>query len=69
MFKNKIECFFQFTEWAYLVSFRDSLHQGVLRDIEMRQKRKIENILFLEKQKDLTKKYKEHEEVRARENI
>lgn len=44
-----------------LCFFREKLHVGVIRDTERRQRRKAENIYILEKQKDLTKKYKENE--------
>lgn len=32
------------------------MHEGVLRDLDMQQRRKIENIYVLERQKDLTKR-------------
>lgn len=41
--------------------FREKLHVGVVRDTERRQRRKAENIYILEKQKDITKIYKENE--------
>lgn len=34
------------------------MHEGVLRDIERQQQRKIENIYVLEKQNELTKQLK-----------
>ncbi|XP_065338234.1 protein PET117 homolog, mitochondrial [Cloeon dipterum] len=34
---------------------RDKLHEGVLRDIERQQRRKVENLYTLQKQIDLTK--------------
>lgn len=34
------------------------MHEGVLKDIERQQRRKIENIYVLEKQKELTKQLK-----------
>ncbi|KAG8276070.1 protein PET117 homolog, mitochondrial [Homalodisca vitripennis] len=41
---------------------RVKLHEGVVRDVERRQRRKAENIYVLEQQKDLTKKYQALEE-------
>lgn len=38
------------------------MHEGVLRDIERQQKRKIENIYVLEKQNELTKQLKKEVE-------
>lgn len=38
-----------------IVVFRDKLHQGVLNDIERRQRRKAENVYNLQKQSDLAK--------------
>lgn len=35
--------------------FRDKLHQGVLNDIERRQRRKAENVYNLQKQLDMAK--------------
>lgn len=31
------------------------MHEGVIKDIERQQRRKIENLYMLEKQKELTK--------------
>ncbi|XP_030768111.1 uncharacterized protein LOC115891710 [Sitophilus oryzae] len=39
-------------------SDREQLHQGVLNDIERRQRRKAENLYNLQKQIDLTKQLK-----------
>ncbi|XP_035730013.1 protein PET117 homolog, mitochondrial-like [Vespa mandarinia] len=41
---------------------REQLHEGVLRDIERQQRRKIENIYNLQQQIDLTKKLRKHED-------
>ncbi|XP_037957287.1 protein PET117 homolog, mitochondrial [Teleopsis dalmanni] len=38
---------------------RDKLHEGVIRDIERQQRRKLENTYLLQKQIDLTKQLKE----------
>ncbi|XP_066150896.1 protein PET117 homolog, mitochondrial [Euwallacea fornicatus] len=43
------------------VSDREKLHQGVLNDIERRQRRKAENIYVLQKQKDLEKEFRKAE--------
>lgn len=40
--------------------FREQLHEGVLRDIERQQRRKIENIYNLQRQIDLTREYRKH---------
>uniref|UniRef100_A0A1B0FID2 PET117 cytochrome c oxidase chaperone n=1 Tax=Glossina morsitans morsitans TaxID=37546 RepID=A0A1B0FID2_GLOMM len=37
---------------------QDNLHEGVLRDIERQQRRKLENTYTLQKQIDLTKQLK-----------
>ncbi|KAJ8940671.1 hypothetical protein NQ318_017720 [Aromia moschata] len=37
---------------------REQLHEGVLRDVERRQKRKAENLYSLQQQIDLTKELK-----------
>lgn len=37
---------------------REKMHEGVIRDMEYQQKRKIENIYILEKQNELTKQLK-----------
>ncbi|XP_028163706.1 protein PET117 homolog, mitochondrial [Ostrinia furnacalis] len=37
---------------------REKMHEGVVRDIERQQRRKIENLYILEKQKELTNKLK-----------
>ncbi|KAM3962252.1 protein PET117 homolog, mitochondrial-like [Aphomia sociella] len=37
---------------------REKMHEGVVRDIERQQRRKIENIYMLEKQNELTKQIK-----------
>lgn len=34
------------------------MHEGVIRDVERQQRRKIENLYMLEKQSELTKKLK-----------
>lgn len=34
------------------------MHEGVIKDIERQQRRKIENLYILEKQNELTKKLK-----------
>ncbi|RVE51156.1 hypothetical protein evm_004121 [Chilo suppressalis] len=34
---------------------RDKMHEGVIKDIERQQRRKIENLYILEKQNELTK--------------
>ncbi|KAL1498110.1 hypothetical protein ABEB36_008964 [Hypothenemus hampei] len=42
-------------------SDRQQLHQGVIRDIERRQRRKTENLLNLQKQIDLAKELRMQE--------
>ncbi|CAD0198242.1 unnamed protein product [Chrysodeixis includens] len=37
---------------------RDKMHEGVVKDVERQQRRKIENLYILEKQNELTKKLK-----------
>ncbi|CAB3242953.1 unnamed protein product [Arctia plantaginis] len=37
---------------------REKMHEGVIRDVERQQRRKIENVYILEKQNELTKKLK-----------
>ncbi|XP_053602194.1 protein PET117 homolog, mitochondrial [Plodia interpunctella] len=37
---------------------RHKMHEGVLKDIERQQRRKIENLYMLEKQNELTKEMK-----------
>lgn len=37
------------------ISARNRLHEGVLRDVERQQRRKMENIVVLQQQIDLTK--------------
>lgn len=39
-------------------SDREKMHEGVLKDVERQQRRKIENIYMLEKQNELTKQLK-----------
>ncbi|KAI5632119.1 PET assembly of cytochrome c oxidase, mitochondrial domain-containing protein [Phthorimaea operculella] len=39
-------------------SDRDRMHEGVIKDVERQQRRKIENLYVLEKQKELTNKLK-----------
>lgn len=34
------------------------MHEGVIKDVERQQRRKIENLYMLEKQKELTNKLK-----------
>lgn len=41
---------------------RQKMHEGVIRDIERQHMRKTQNIILLQKQKDLTKRLKEEEE-------
>lgn len=38
--------------------FREKMHEGVIKDVERQQRRKIENLYILEKQNELTKKLK-----------
>lgn len=44
-------------------SDRVKLHEGVILDIERQQKRKAENLYFLQKQIDLTKQLREVENL------
>ncbi|KAH9629023.1 hypothetical protein HF086_007508 [Spodoptera exigua] len=37
---------------------RERMHEGVVKDVERQQRRKIENLYILEKQNELTKKLK-----------
>ncbi|XP_038210700.1 protein PET117 homolog, mitochondrial [Zerene cesonia] len=39
-------------------SDREKMHEGVIRDTERQQRRKIENLYILEKQNELTKQLK-----------
>lgn len=39
-------------------SYRERMHEGVLKDVERQQRRKIENLYILEKQNELTKQLK-----------
>lgn len=41
------------------------MHEGVLKDIERQQRKKIENLYMLEKQNELTKKLKKDMEQSA----
>ncbi|CAG9138525.1 unnamed protein product [Plutella xylostella] len=41
---------------------RDKMHEGVIKDIERQQRRKIENLYMLERQNDLTKQLKKEME-------
>ncbi|XP_026751074.1 protein PET117 homolog, mitochondrial [Galleria mellonella] len=41
---------------------REKMHEGVVRDIERQQRRKIENLYLLQKQNDLTKQIKKEME-------
>lgn len=41
-----------------LLFFRERMHEGVIRDTERQQRRKIENLYILEKQNELTKQLK-----------
>ena len=43
-------------------SDREKLHEGVIRDIERQQKKKAENLYFLQKQIDLTKQLRKEAE-------
>lgn len=45
-----------------LFIFREKMHEGVIKDIERQQRRKIENLYMLEKQKELTKQLKKEME-------
>ncbi|KAL3269281.1 hypothetical protein HHI36_008357 [Cryptolaemus montrouzieri] len=40
---------------------RERMFEGVLRDIDRQQKRKIENLFILQKQQELTKQLKKEE--------
>ncbi|CAH1987973.1 unnamed protein product [Acanthoscelides obtectus] len=39
---------------------REAMHEGVIRDIEMRQRKKAENLYTLQQQIDLAKELKKH---------
>lgn len=41
---------------------REQLHQGVLKDVERRQRRKVENLYVLEKQQDLRKQLQKEQD-------
>ncbi|PSN52360.1 hypothetical protein C0J52_06717 [Blattella germanica] len=41
---------------------REKLHEGVIKDVERQQRRKTENLYFLQQQIDLTKQLKKHEQ-------
>lgn len=42
-------------------ALREKLHEGVIRDIERQQRRKMENIVVLQQQIDLTKQLRKDE--------
>lgn len=42
---------------------REKMHEGVIRDVERQQRRKIENVYLLEKQNELTKQLKKEMET------
>ncbi|KAI8428981.1 hypothetical protein MSG28_007574 [Choristoneura fumiferana] len=39
-------------------SDREKMHEGVIKDVERQQRRKIENLYMIEKQNELTKQLK-----------
>ena len=43
---------------SFHFDFRKRLHDGVIRDVERQQRRKIENLYVLQEQIDLTKRLK-----------
>lgn len=43
------------------VEDRQQLHQGIVRDLERQQQKKIENLYRLEQQKELTKLYRKEQ--------
>jgi hypothetical protein len=45
-----------------LFSFRDRLHDGVIRDVERQQRRKTENLYLLQQQIELTKQLRKSED-------
>jgi protein PET117 len=45
-----------------LPSFRERLHDGVIRDVQRQQRRKTENMYLLQQQIELTKQLKRSEE-------
>lgn len=49
-------------------SFRDKLHEGVIRDVERQQRRKMENTYLLQQQIDLTKQLKQLQNQEAEVN-
>lgn len=48
---------------------RERLHEGVIRDVETQRRRRIENVLRLEKQSDLTKHLERLQESKSDENV
>jgi len=46
--------------------FRDRLHDGVIRDVQRQQRRKMENMYLLQQQIELTKQLKKSEDERLR---
>lgn len=47
----------------YFNNFREKLHEGVVRDVERQQRRKMENTYVLQQQIDLTKQLKQMEKA------
>lgn len=45
---------------------RDRLHDGVIRDVQRQQRRKMENMYLLQQQIELTKQLKKSEDERLR---
>ena len=45
------------------------LHEGVVKDIERQQRRKVENLYRLQEQKDFTKSFKQKMELESSSNV
>lgn len=65
-YKIEHSVFFVLLDWVFWVTywnnfiyfgnfFRQQLHLGVLRDIEQQERRKIQNVFYLQQQRELTK--------------
>lgn len=53
------------TSQSNFITNREKLHEGVLKDVERQQRRKIENMYVLQQQAELTKQLREIEKQSA----
>ena len=49
------------------LTFREKLHEGVIKDVERQQRRKAENVYVLQQQSDLTKQLRKEQEEQQME--